>query len=261
MVVLVPDPRILTTIAYTPIAVVGIPLGWPDMTYGEFVHLTYPWTTTNLMLCAAGGVLWAMAAVSFQRRTADACDRCGRRAGQAASWATPAAAARWGRWATYTAAAIPFGYALVRWSWALGTPLTISQEFLDSMHDSGIVWIGAYLASFGALGGILTLGLVQRWGVICPRWVLGLAGRRVPPALPVTLAGAVAVSLVSAGATLVRVVDWSDPQEVISNPMILWPLWAIALGAAALAHHLRTRGSCATCGGGVAAWISETSPR
>lgn len=261
LIVLVPDGRILTTVAYTPIALVGIPLGWPDISYAEFLEVAYPWTTLNLMLCALGGLFWASAALSFHRRTSGACRQCGRRSGRVAAWAAPAAVARWGRWAAYTAAVIPFTYAAVRWAWALGVPLTISDEFLDELHDSGMVWAGAYLATFGALGGILTLGLVQRWGVIWPRWVPRLAGRRVPPAFPVTFAGIVTVSLASAGAVMVRLSDWSRPQELISNPMVLWPLWAVALGTATLAYHLRTRGPCAACAGDAGGVATGTSPR
>ncbi|GAB2517308.1 hypothetical protein [Nocardiopsis aegyptia] len=247
LIVVIPDQRVLTTLAYTPIALVGIPFGWPPLSYGEFVGLAYPWTTTNLMLCAAGGVLWAAATLAFQFRTNNACERCGR-TDRTSRWAAPAAAARWGRWAAYTAALIPFAYAATRWAWVFGFPLTISQDFLDELHANEMVWAGAYLATFGALGGVLTLGLVQRWGVIWPRWVLGLAGKRVPPIFPISFASVVAVSLASAGFVMARLIDWGDIDSVVGNPGALWPLWAAALGAATLAYHLRTRGACGECG-------------
>ncbi|MQA88478.1 MAG: hypothetical protein GEV03_28650 [Streptosporangiales bacterium] len=248
LVVFVPDQRVLTTLAYTPLGLVGIPLGWPPISYSEFLDIAYPWPTVNLMICAVGGLLWAAATVAFQRRTAGACTGCGRRADHPAHWTTPSAAARWGRWAAYTAALIPFTYAVIRWAWALGIPLTITDEFLAELHDTGLVWAGAYLATFAALGGILTLGLVQRWGTIWPRWVIGLAGRRVPPAFPITLATVVATALASAGAVIVRLTDWTKPEELLKNPGILWPVWSAAIAAATLAYYLRTRGACQLCG-------------
>ncbi|WP_207782466.1 hypothetical protein [Phytoactinopolyspora limicola] len=247
LILFIPDHRVLMTIAYTP-AILALPFGWPPMGAGEFFALLYPWTNLNLVLCALGGVLFAAATVAFHLRTLRACPRCGRRPGATESWTTPAAAARWGRWAAYTAALVPFTYAVVRWLWAFGVPFTVSREFLDELHEDGLVWAGAYLATLGALGGILTLGLVQRWGVIWPRWVLGRAGRRVPPMFPIMFASIVAVALASAGMVMVRLTDWTDPEAVVSNPGVLWPLWAVALGAAALAYHFRTRGACRRCG-------------
>ncbi|WP_222851604.1 hypothetical protein [Phytoactinopolyspora mesophila] len=243
LIFVIPDQRVLTTIAYTP-ATLALPFGWPPMGAGEFFELLYPWTNLNLILCALGGVFFAAATVAFHLRTLGACLRCGRRPGRAEGWTAPASAARWGRWAAYTAALVPFTYAVVRWLWAFGVPLTISREFLDELHEEGVVWAGAYLATLGALGGVLTLGLVQRWGVIWPRWVLGRAGKPVPPMFPITFASVVAVALASAGLVMVRLTDWTDPEAVVSNPGVLWPVWAAALGAAALAYHFRTRGRC-----------------
>lgn len=42
------------------------------------------------------------------------------------------------------------------------------------------LFAGAALATMGALGSLLTLGLVRRWGEVFPRWMVGLRGRRVP---------------------------------------------------------------------------------
>lgn len=252
---LIPDQRVLTAVAYTPVSLVGIPFGWPPLTYAEFFQKLYPWQSINLIILIAGAALWAAATVAFQRRSSRACLNCGRRAAHPSHWTTPRAAARWGRWAAYTAFVLPFTYAAIRWPWAFGIPLTISDEFLDELHRTGMVWAGAYLATFAAVGGVLTLGLVQRWGVIWPRWVLGLAGKRVPPAFPITFASIVAVSLLSAGMVMIRLADWSEPQELVSNPLTLWPLWALALGAATLAYYFRTRGTCRVCNKG---WVTTS---
>jgi hypothetical protein len=82
-----------------------------------------------------------------------------------------------GRWATYVAVVIPIPYAVTRWAWALGFPLGISEEFLREGQEVGLWWAGAALAVGGA---ILTLGLVQRWGEVFPRWIPFLGGKRVP---------------------------------------------------------------------------------
>ncbi|MBZ2198657.1 hypothetical protein [Occultella gossypii] len=250
LAVLVPDQRLLTSIAYLPVGLVGIPFGFPPMTYGEFFAKVAPWTTVNLAVCAIGGVLFAAATVAFGRRTASACRRCGRRDGADTGWTSRASAARWGRWAAYTGAVVPLAYSVVRWAWAFNIPVGVSEEFLVELHASGLIWGGVYLATFGALGGLLTLGLVQRWGVIWPRWVLGLAGKRVPPAFPIVFASVVAVSLASASAVVMRIIDWSNPDDWMSNPMTLWPLWSVALGAATLGYYFRTRPACSSCGRG-----------
>ncbi|MBB5790007.1 hypothetical protein [Jiangella mangrovi] len=250
LVVLVPDQRVLTTVAYTPLALVGIPFGWPPMAYGEFVETVLPWPNVNQWICVFGGLLWAATALAFQRRTASACVHCGRRDAHSYGWTSRAGAARWGRWAAYAAFLMPFAYAVVRWAWALGIPLTISQEFLDELHRSGMVWAGAYLASFAAAGGVLTLGLTQRWGVIWPRWVLGLAGKSVPRAFPLVFATTVTLALASGGSVILRLTDWSDPAEWAANPLMVLAPWSVLLGAATLGYHLRTRRACRACGRG-----------
>ncbi|MEV8630647.1 hypothetical protein AB0395_03230 [Streptosporangium sp. NPDC051023] len=245
LVGLIPDARVLTAVAYAPIVLVGLPFGWPDVNYFE---VALPWPVLNLILCLAGGVLWAGAALAFQRRTGDSCGGCGRSEHRSATWTAPASAARWGRWAAYTAFVIPLFYAVIRWAWALNIPLLFSEEGLRWLHQTGLVWAGAALATLAAGGGVLTLGLVHRWGEVWPRWVLGLRGRRVPPAFPVTFASTVTVVLMSAGTEAVRITKWSDPVAWMSSPMTYWPIWAVALGVATLGYHLRRRGRCRHCG-------------
>ncbi|MEU4534701.1 hypothetical protein AB0G15_07530 [Streptosporangium sp. NPDC023825] len=245
LVALVPDARIMIAVGYAPIVLAGLPFGWPDV---DYVEVALPWPVLNLIICLAVGLLWAGAALAFQRRTGDSCGGCGRSARGSAGWTTPVSAAGWGRWAAYTAFAVPLFYAVVRWAWVLNIPLLFPEEGLRRLHESGLVWAGAGLATFAAAGGVLTLGLVHRWGEIWPRWVIGLAGRRVPPALPVALASVVTAVLLSAGAQVVRGTDWTDPVAWLSSPMAYWPIWAVALGLATLAYHLRRRGRCRYCG-------------
>jgi Cys-tRNA(Pro) deacylase len=79
----------------------------------------------------------------------------------------------------------PVFYAFTRYAWALGFPLGMSEEELRRGQATGMWISGAFLATFGLVGVVLTLGLVQRWGEAFPRWMIGLAGRRVPIALAV----------------------------------------------------------------------------
>ncbi|GAA3444774.1 hypothetical protein Pve01_57340 [Planomonospora venezuelensis] len=245
LVVLVPDQRVLMALAYAPIALVGLPWGWPPVDYFE---AALPWPVLNLLICLVGGVLWAAAALAFQRRTGGRCEGCGRSRGGAPSWTSPASAARWGRRAAYVAFVIPLFYAVVRWAWVLEIPLLFSVEELRWLHESGMVWAGAGLATLAVLGGVLTLGLAQRWGEVWPRWVIGLAGRPVPLVFPVAFASVVTVALASAGATAVRVTDWTDPADWLASPMAYWPVWAVALGVATAGYRLRRRGRCGRCG-------------
>ncbi|MBB5078908.1 hypothetical protein [Nonomuraea endophytica] len=245
LVVLVPDARIMTAVGYAPIFLVGLPFGWPDANYFE---LAFPWPVVNMLICLAGGLLWAGAALAVTRRSAGACQSCGRTEAHAAHWSTPAGAARWGRWAAYTAFAVPLFYSVVRWAWALKIPLLFSEEGIRWLHETGMAWAGAGLATFGAVGGVLTLGLVRPWGEVWPRWVPVLAGRPVPRKLPLGAAGAVTAILASAGAVAVRVTDWTDPSSWLVSPMAYWPVWAVALGLATLAYYYRTRPACPRCG-------------
>jgi hypothetical protein len=117
---------------------------------------------------------------------------------------------------------------------------------LDDMGDG--VHAGASLAALGVGGAVLTLGLVQRWGEVFPRWMVGLRGRRVPVLLAVVPAGLVAVVVGSAGAMFLRVgltggLDESLPGEPTDVaawlPEMFWPLWSVALAAATYAYWLR----------------------
>ena len=111
-------------------------------------------------------------------------------------------AARWGRIAVYVAMIAPVLYAITRYAWALGIPLGMSEEHLRSGQESGMWISGLFLATFGLVGALLMLGLVQRWGEVFPRWMIGLAGRRVPIGLAVVPASIVAVLLMVGGITI-----------------------------------------------------------
>ncbi|WP_433338237.1 hypothetical protein [Spirillospora sp. CA-294931] len=161
--------------------------------------------------------------------------------------------AAWERYAMPLAIAAPLVYTVTRWAWAAGIHLGVSGEFLRSGgYDSP----GARLAEFvlgamAAAGALLTLGLRQRWGTVFPRWLPGLAGRRVPPSLAVVPATAVAGVLTAAGLSVNRGfvamhLGWTPREPVAAPenwgawvPPLLWLLWGLALGAATLSYRRR----------------------
>ncbi|WP_190232741.1 hypothetical protein [Streptomyces avicenniae] len=212
------------------------------------------WSVLNQLFAVVGVALLVGAAVAHHRRRTDACGRCGRRSG-GAGWATPEAAARWGRRAAYTAIVVPLFYAATRWAWLFGWPLGISDELWEEGQEDNLWFYGGLLATMGALGSLLTLGLVQRWGETFPRWMVGLRGRRVPVTLATIPASVVAVLTTIAGVMYIRLHltgafdnprgDWGA-----SVPETIWPVWGVALGLATLAYYLRRRGACRRCGRG-----------
>jgi hypothetical protein len=256
LAVLIPDYRVLLAVAYTPIFIVAAPFGWPPD--GTLLSV-YPWPVVNQFLCIGGGILWGATTVAYWRRARGACPRCGRPS-RAGSWTTPARARRWGRWATYVAVGIPVVYAITRWAWALGIPLGISEEFLREGQALGLWWAGAALATLAVGGAALTLGLVQHWGEVFPRWMPWIGGRPVPPLLAVVPAGLVALIVTSAGLMFWRLTLSGGFELGIGEtitlqgewaallPELLWPVWGVALAAAAAAYYLRRRGRCSTCG-------------
>ncbi len=251
LTVVVTDNRVLMLVAYAPLLAVfaftGVPGGQP---MSELV----PWSRVNLFVVLVGGLLWAMAALACQRRTAARCLMCGRGAYGPARWATPQAARRWGRWAVVVAAAVPALYDASRFAWAAGIPLGITEEFWRWLDESGLRWGGLFLSLMGLAGAILTLGLVRRWGEVYPRWIWFRAGRPVPLMLAVVPASIVSVIVLSGGLTYWRLrmvrgfEDWGMWATWL--PPLTWPLWGVALAAAALAYYLRRRGVCRVCGGG-----------
>lgn len=240
LLVVVPDMEILALAGYAPMLIIGAPFGWPDIDYAE----VFDWSLLNKGFAVVGGVLLAYAVLGWQRRTARTPGSRGRGAGDG-TWTSAAAAARWGRRATYVAAAIPVLYAVTRFAWLAGIPLGLSEATLRDLRDSGGVWAGAGLGAFAVVGAVLTLGLIQRWGEVFPRWMVGLAGRRVPVRLAVVPATFVTIAVAAAGLSAVstpRFLELVRDLNAAALPLMLWPLWAVALGVATLAYYLRRRG-------------------
>ncbi|HEX9070008.1 MAG TPA: hypothetical protein VF807_14650 [Ktedonobacterales bacterium] len=250
LLVIIPDRRVLLAVAYVPVFIIGAPFHYPPVSFFAAI----PWPVINQAILIIGGVAWAATALAYQRVTAGACAHCGR-TDQQAGWMTPPAVARWGWWAVAVAIACPVLYAVPRYAWALGIPLGISEGFLREGQRTNLWIAGAGLATVAVGGAILTLGLAQKWGEVFPRWMLGLAGKRVPPALAIVPALLIADFVTSAGLEEIRALGLASeiPIEVTwttLGPTLLWPLWGAALAVATYAYYLRRRGQCAFCGRG-----------
>jgi hypothetical protein len=254
LAVVIPDYRPLLAVVRAPMLLIGAPFGWPvQVRLGQFFALFLPWPVVNQLLFIAGGVLFAGTTVAYRRRVRRACGHCGR-GGAPAGWTSAASAARWGRWAVAVAVAVPVGYALTRWAWALDIPLGASRAGLhkEAAESPGIWLAGALLATMAAGGALLTVGLVRPWGEVYPRWIPYLRGRPVRPRTAIIPATAVALLITSAGLMSLRWLAAGRIHLHADNwgffvPEFFWPVWGGALGLATLAYHLRRRGRCAHC--------------
>ena len=129
---------------------------------------------------------------------------------------------------------MPLAYAVSRVLMAIGFP-GLSMENTRAAGGLG-------LAAAAAGGAVLTWGLIRPWGERFPRWMVGLAGRPVPVRMAVLPALFVAV-LVMAGSRLLVLQVLADSPGIPNHPLVwlpivLWPLWSVALAAA---MHYRFR--------------------
>ena len=248
---------LLIQLAYIPFVVFNLLTGTE---FGQvFVEslAQSKWTIAHQLLCLTGGFLWLATTIIYARRSGDACLYCGRRDGSQ-RWNSPEQAARWGRIAVYVAMVTPVIYALTRYAWALGIPLGMSEEHWRLGQERG-EWIsGLFLATFGLVGALLMLGLVQRWGEVFPRWMVGLAGRRVPIALAVVPASIMSVLFMVGGIAVWSgytqmadaAVTIGEDMGIVVGPVLLFPVWGVALAVATLGYYYRRRGPCSVCGRG-----------
>ena len=259
LLLLMTSLNLLVLLGYIPYTIRSLFIG--DKISQVFLEAWTQWATIHQLLCLVGGFLWLAGTVSYARLSGSACLYCGRN-DNLQGWQSPDQAARWGRIAVYVAIGAPIFYAFTRYAWALGFPLGMSEEYLRSGQESG-TWIsGLFLASFGLVGAILMLGLVQRWGEVFPRWMIGLAGRQVPIALAVVPASLASVLLIVGGIGI-----WSSLGQMVANlaasgaedieligaiifqvgPTLLFPVWGVALAVATLGYYFRRRGPCSVC--------------
>jgi hypothetical protein len=269
LLLLVPGLDLLVLFGYIPYTIRSLFIG--DKVSEVFLEAWTQWAMIHELLCLIGGFLWLGATASYARRSEDACLYCGRRDGSE-GWHSPDNARRWGRIAVYVAMMAPVFYGLTRYAWALGFPLGMSEEYLRHGQESGMWISGLFLATFGLVGAVLMLGLVQHWGEVFPRWMIGLTGRRVPIALAVVPASLASVLLIVGGIGIWSVLDQmvanlaasgAEDMELIGGiifqvgPTLLFPVWGAALAVAALGYYYRRRGPCGVCGRGTSDEITK----
>lgn len=181
-----------------------------------------------LLFFLAGGAIWATAATSAYHRS-------GRLA--QARWARPDAAARWGRVATLVAAACAVPYGLLRMTWLTPWPVGIDPTELASSPALRV--FGVMLGGAALSGGVLTLGLISRWGEAWPRWIPGLHGGPVPVLAAVAPGATIATLFTMSGLPVAKTMI---EQEAYAYLLVFpFVVWGPALGAATLAYYLRRR--------------------
>ncbi|MEV0648111.1 hypothetical protein AB0I28_22880 [Phytomonospora sp. NPDC050363] len=98
------------------------------------------------------------------------------------------------RWAVRTAHLILLCVApstIWRAAMALGVNVGFSEEVMRTHYQSpgwGTVYMLA-LCVLAELAAFMSMGLVHRWGLVAPRWIPFMGGKRVHPTAAVTAAG------------------------------------------------------------------------
>lgn len=128
---------------------------------------------------------------------------------------------------------------------ALGVPGIEPNDFRPPADVTFVFFVGIGLSVF------LLLGLVQRWGMVFPRWVLWLAGRPVPRLLPIVPVWLISPTLILYGfgsgvyavllATGVLTWDGGDVGLVGYGQPISFVAYGAALAVAAASYQSRTR--------------------
>ncbi|WP_129788514.1 hypothetical protein [Promicromonospora panici] len=204
-------------LARDAIAEIGVNLGTGFATYGTGL-------LTSLLFIAVGS-LWATVGIQALSET-PALDR-------ATAWVL-----RHRRAITIVAATGPLPYALVRLTW-----LTPWPHLGDGLDLSTRIW-GLALSSGAWLGVFLTIGLIRPWGEVFPRWMPGLAGRRVPIAAAAVPGGMIAVTLIF---TAVPMLIMFSEEGLVAGLLgaLTFPCWywgpALALAVwGYVAHRIQT---------------------
>ncbi|MEU4184041.1 hypothetical protein, partial [Micrococcus luteus] len=223
LALVIPDYTLIAIVALSPAIIVFAFTGVPGAQAG--VGDILYWHRVNLVIVFVGGLLWAATALAYHRRSRDTCVSCGRGEGAEKNWTSPASALRWGKWAVAVAVIANLPYEFTRVAWYFDWPVGISDDFHRMMADTpGMLEMGLGLAVMGIGGGVLTHGLVHRWGEVYPRWIWFKAGKRIPPLLAIIPASVVAVVLIPAGLMNAQLPLDGD-NWAVNAPGILWTLW------------------------------------
>lgn len=202
----------------------------------------YPAGAASRVACVGTGMLLALAARSYRDQHGIDLPCAGwLRSATAPLDRTP----RWAFWAAYASVTA----CLVR----IAAQLVVG---LDESPLAGGAAAIAFESCFVLAGTLLPLALVHSWGVVWPRWVLGLAGRRVPRGLVLGPGTGVSVMIVVYfGVGLVQMVierlqgrnpfppdaRMDLPESFFWVAVPAYFVWGAALGVASRAYHRRTR--------------------
>lgn len=251
--------HLLAALGYTPVV---LTVGWfePALRADYLAAVTDP-EIVFLVHAAIGAVLWGAAALVHGRHLRGGCVACGRtgRWTPAQDVATRASALRVGRVAVAVAVVSACFYPAMRIPWALGIPVGMRpEEWATLQATPGMTQTGIALGLAGLGGAALMVGLVRDWGVAWPRWVPGLAGRRIRVAVAVLPATVVAMALVALGrGSVLGILGGGLTTPVGLTPAHALALgsmlpWGLALGVATAAYAVRRRTRCGACGRGTA---------
>jgi len=249
---LIPDYTILALLALWPVLLLFAFTGTQGGSQEGIGDILY-WHRVNLILVFVGGMLWSGATLAAHRRFRGACAHCGRKPGAPAEITAEdrACLLLLGRRFVWVAVLATLPYDVTRIAWYLGWPLGLTERVYESLQDPPeLLAVGLALGILSTTGALLTHGLVARWGEVFPRWLPGVAGKRVPVMLAVIPAAIVAVSLPPASVMFASpginggfdVANWG-----VWLPSMFWLLWAFGLGGAAWAYYHRRRGACRHC--------------
>ncbi|MFP3992423.1 hypothetical protein U9R90_34140 [Streptomyces sp. E11-3] len=167
---------------------------------------------------------------------------------------------RTARWAAHAAALTLVPSGLWRIAIAFGWDSGFTGDFLDPAYFPGRhSWYLIGLSLFAEALGLLTLGLIHRWGEEIPRWAPVLGGRRIPvlaAVIPASVGAAAVTLLVFFGA-----LDWNSAENMgapeAPQGALYWvmtacyvPLlaWGPLVGVATVAYFRRRRGCRASYG-------------
>lgn len=205
-----------------------------------------------------GALIWGRAALLHWRLERGTCPTCGR----AHDWSerdeasTRHRALRTGRAAVRVAVIGLLVYPSLRLPWLLGIPIGLDAASWSRLQNEGLE-VGVALGAAGLVGAVLIGGLVRDWGVRFPRWMAGLAGRRVPVGVAVLPAAVVAIGFIALGRGITVTLLAGGLSQPLGDQ--LWLQAAalvallpagIALAVAAAAYQVRRRAACLTCAQG-----------
>ncbi len=155
------------------------------------------------------------------------------------------------RWARIAAHTVPF-VILPSGLWRMGVMLAVPGFGTAEARQHG-AGLDLYLILLFAVSeglGLLTLGLVQSWGEVVPRWIPLLGGRPVRPLAAVVPAvlGALATVAVVYGFYLSILLNGFPPGHTTTEEVVLalcyLPLlaWGPLLGLVTYSYHRRRTG-------------------